>query len=252
MALPFPLEHRAFAAPGRPWIMWQKWHDLLFAHWPVPAAVLRPLVPAPLILDTFEDQAWIGVVPFRMTGIRPRCLPALPRLSAFPEINVRTYVTLGGKPGVYFLSLDASNPLAVRLARRWFRLPYQGACMKLVTKDGWINYSSARNGGTARFEGRYRPCGDVRRAPPGSLDHWLTERYCMYPVDVRGQVYRGDIHHAPWPLQPAQAEISVNTMVESLGFSLPQRPPILHFSRELHVVVWGLEGIRNQELGIRN
>src|SRR5688572_2505606 len=125
--LPFPADHRLIPAPERPWIMWQRWHDLLFAHWPVPTDVLRTIVPAPLALDTFEGQAWIGVVPFRMTGIRPRYLPALPWLSATPEINVRTYVTVNGVPGVYFFSLDAASYPAVVVARSMFRLNYRHA-----------------------------------------------------------------------------------------------------------------------------
>src|SRR5436190_21397121 len=125
MALPFPTEHRAIAPPARPWIMWQRWHDLLFAHWPLPPEVLRPLVPSGLTLDTFSGQAWISVVPFRMTGIRPRWLPAPPGMSATPELNVRTYVTVDGKPGVYFFSLDAALYPAVVVARTMFRLNYR-------------------------------------------------------------------------------------------------------------------------------
>jgi uncharacterized protein YqjF (DUF2071 family) len=225
-------------------MLWQKWHDLLFAHWPLPAETLRPLIPAPLILDTFEGQAWIGVVPFRMTGIRPRYMPPLPWLSAFPELNVRTYVTRDNKPGVFFMSLDATNVIANRLARKFFCLPYKDAAMQLVFKDGWIHYSSERTDKDqtrARFEGRYQPTGDVYRSIPGTLDHWLTERYCMYPVDPQGRVYRGNIHHPPWPLQPARAEIAVNTMTEPLGIRLPDTAPLLHFSREIHMVGWWLE-----------
>lgn len=223
--------------------MWQRWHDLLFAHWPVPVAQLAKLLPQPLEADTFEGQAWISLVPFRMTGIRPRWLPALPWLSAFPELNVRTYVTLAGKPGVYFFSLDAANPVAVRLAKYFFHLPYFDARMKLKEADGWIAYASERTDGVARFRGRYQPTGEKVDARPGSLDHWLTERYCMYPVDRHGRIYRGEIHHLPWPAQKARAEIEVNTMTEPLGLKLPTEPALVHFSRELHVVVWALERI---------
>ncbi len=127
-----------------PWIMAQSWHDLLFAHWKVDAAVLRPHVPAELEVDTFEGQSWLGVVPFRMSGVRLRWTPALPWLSAFLELNVRTYVTAQGKPGVWFFSLDAANPVAVAAARLSFHLPYFKARMTCGDVDGWIQYQSER------------------------------------------------------------------------------------------------------------
>ena len=123
--------HRPWPLPTGPWIMSQSWHDLLFAHWPIDASHLRPLIPAALEIDKFQGEAWIGVVPFRMSGVRLRATPALPTLSAFPELNVRTYVTHGGKPGVWFFSLDAANAIAVSVARAWFHLPYFNARMTL-------------------------------------------------------------------------------------------------------------------------
>ncbi len=221
--------------------MTQTWYDLLFAHWPVPAAALRPLVPAQLELDTYQGQAWIGVVPFGMTGIHARGLPALPGLSAFLELNVRTYVTRDGRPGVYFFSLDAANRAAVWAARRWFYLPYHYARMSLRETDGWYWYRSRRIHRAvepAEFVGRYRPVGNVFEAAPGSLDDWLTARYCLYSIDPRGRLFRGDIHHPPWPLQHAQAEIQVNTMTLPAGVRLPAVEPLLHFARKLKVLIW--------------
>src|SRR6266404_10006502 len=116
--------HRPWPMPAGPWAMAQSWHDLLFAHWQVDAAALRPLLPPQLQIDTFGGSAWLAVVPFRMTGVRLPGTPALPWLSAFPELNVRTYVTCDGEPGVWFFSLDAGNALAVAIARAWFHLPY--------------------------------------------------------------------------------------------------------------------------------
>jgi len=223
--------------------MAQTWHDLLFAHWPLPPSAVATRLPAGLPLDTFDGQAWIGVVPFHMTGIRLRFTPALPGLSAFPELNVRTYATVGGKPGVVFFSLDAANRVAVAAARRWFHLPYVHAHMRSRPDGEAIDYVSEREGSPATFRGRYGPSGPVVRAPPGSLDHWLTERYCLYVADGHGVLYRGEIHHAPWPLQPAWAEIAVNTMVEPTGLHLPETAPLLHFSRRLDVRVWGLEPV---------
>ena len=221
--------------------MAQSWHDLLFAHWPVPESALRAHIPAGLAIDTFGGQAWLGVVPFRMNGVRLRGTPALPWLSAFPELNVRTYVVANGKPGVWFFSLDAGNAIAVAIARAWFHLPYFQASMSCQEKSGWIEYKSERThrgAPDAILAGRYRAVGDVFSAQYGSLEHFLTERYCLYTGDRHGRITVGEIHHAPWPLQPAEAELTQNTMAQAAGFSLPADRPLLHFSKRQDVVVW--------------
>jgi uncharacterized protein len=231
--------------PNRPWAMSMRWHDLAFLHWPVEAAALRPFIPPRLELDTFEGQAWLGVTPFRMTRVRPRWLPPVPALSAFPELNVRSYVTEGGKPGVWFLSLDAGNPLAVWVARRTFHLPYYRARMSCVANDGGVTYRSLRThrgAPPASLVARYEPAGDVYRSRRGTLEHWLTERYCLYTV-AHGILYRGEIHHMPWPLQAAFVEVEVNTMAEAAGLRLPRDPPHALFARELDVVAWMLERV---------
>ncbi len=233
--------HRPWPLPPAPWVMAQRWHDLLFAHWRVPEVLLRPLLPAGLDLDTFDGSAWLGVVPFRMSGIRPRALPPLPALSAFAELNVRTYVTLNGKSGVWFFSLDATNPLAVRFARRAFHLPYMDAEMACEADGEDLRYRSRRihpGEPRAEFIGRYGPAGPAFQAVPGTLEHWLTERYCLYAADQRGRLLRAEIHHRPWPLQPAWAEVELNTMAEPLGFGLGEAPASLFFARDLEVVVW--------------
>ena len=172
--------------------MAQTWHDLLFAHWPLPPSAVRPLVPSHLALDTFDGQCWIAVTPFRMSGIRSRGLPPLPGLSRFPELNVRTYVTHGGKPGVYFFSLDAANLPAVWAARRFYHLPYFYAAMTSQERGGSIHYSSHRYRGPAEFRGHYRPTTAAWTPGGGSIEHWLTERYCLYTTH-HGQVLRGEI-----------------------------------------------------------
>jgi uncharacterized protein YqjF (DUF2071 family) len=220
--------------------MAQSWHDLLFAHWPVDTAALRPLLPPQLQIDTFEGQAWLAVVPFRMTGVRLHGTSAMPWLSAFPELNVRTYVTCGGKPGVWFFSLDAGNSLAVATARAWFHLPYFRARMICAEKEDWIQYESERTHSgepTVLLKGRYRPVGDAFSPHPGTLEHFLAERYCLYTTDGRGQIIRGEIHHPPWRLQHAEAELARNSMTESLGIALTSRP-LLHFARRQDVLVW--------------
>ena len=226
--------------------MAQIWHDLLFAHWPPPAETLRWSLPSALEVDTFDGHAWIGVVPFRMSGVRLRATPAIPGLSAFPELNVRTYVTSGGKPGVWFFSLDAANSLAVKVARAWFHLPYFRARMRSEDLRGQINYSSQRNHRGASFAqlaAQYRPTSAPFTAVPGTLEHFLTERYCLYAMESKGKIMRGEIHHAPWKLQHAESEISRNTMAEAAGFTLPNEKPLLHFSRRQDVVVWSPEQV---------
>ena len=221
--------------------MAQRWHELLFAHWPVAADVLRPLIPQSLEVDMREGQGWLGVIPFHMTGVRLRGTPAMPFVSAFPELNVRTYVVCEGKPGVWFFSLDAGNALAVAVARMWFHLPYFRARMQNARKGGWIAYRSERTHSGApgaELALRYRPCDAEREPEPGSLAHWLTERYCLYAADGRGRLFRGEIHHPRWKLRSAVAEIERNTMAEALDIELPAIEPVLYFAERQEVVVW--------------
>lgn len=243
-------QERTWQVPRRRWAMAMSWHDLAFLHWPVDPAVLRPLIPEALEIDTFDGRAWIGIVPFRMTGVRPRWLPNLPRLSRFAELNVRSYVTASGKPGVWFHSLDAANAIAVWAARKTFCLPYYRARIAHSQQDGWFHYESSRThrgGGDARFVARYRPTGDVYHSEPGTLDRWLTARYCLYCADRHGRLWRGEIDHAPWPLQPAEAEVETNTMTTPLGVTLPDRQPLVHFSRRIDAVAWALEPVEERD-----
>ena len=236
-----PTDHRPWPPPDRPWAMAMRWHDLMFMHWPVPPAALRPLVPARLDLDAYDGHAWLGVVPFRMTGVRPRFVPPIPGVSAFPELNVRTYVTDEDKPGIWFFSLDAHNPIAVRLARATFSLPYFDAEMSCRACHGEVAYTSVRThrgAPEARFAGRYRPVGEPFNSRPGTLEHFLTERYCLYSAGGTGNVYRGDIHHHRWPLQRAEAGVESPAMTEPLGGTLPKTEPLLHFSRRLDTLAW--------------
>ena len=234
--------HRPWPQPHGPWVMTQNWHDLLFAHWSVDAAALRTKIPPQLEIDSFSGQAWMAVVPFRMSGVRLRGTPSLPWLSKFPELNVRTYVVKDGKPGVWFFSLDAGNFLAVAIARAWFHLPYFRARMSCEERDGWIYYKSERTRGAgpeATLEGRYRPIGKTFESKPGSLEHFLTERYCLYTTGSEGRIICGEIHHPPWKLQSAEAEFTRNTMSEAAVVSVPaKKPPLLHFARRQDVIVW--------------
>jgi|ERR1035438_4000332 uncharacterized protein YqjF (DUF2071 family) len=235
------IAHRPWPFPTRPWIMAQSWHDLLFAHWPSDSVALRPHIPAALELDVFHGQAWIAVVPFRMSGVRLRGTPALPWLSAFPELNVRTYVVADGKPGVWFFSRDAQNPIAVAIARAWFHLPYFRARMHCANLGGSIQYPSHRThrgANPAMLQAKYHSTGEIFESRQGSLEHFLTERYCLYAATPRGRILRGEIHHPPWQLQPADCDFQQNSMTESIGIVLPSRRPLLHFARRQDIVVW--------------
>ncbi len=228
--------------PGgtRPWVMIQRWHDLLFAHWRCPIADLRPLVPQPLDIDTFDGSAWIGVIPFSMSGVRMRAAPPLPTANAFPEINVRTYVTLDGRPGVWFFSLDCASMLAVVGARLGVHLPYFRATMRVMKHGATVTYRSERwamAGGPAVFAATYEPAGAAFMPQPGTLDHFLTERYCLYSASGK-RIWRGDIVHPKWDLQPATARIERNSMIAAAGVGAPGHAPLLHFAAFQDVRVW--------------
>jgi uncharacterized protein YqjF (DUF2071 family) len=235
------LEHRPWPPPRRGWVMGQTWEDLLFAHWRVPLEAVRAHVPAELEVELRDGSAWIAITPFRLTGLRARGTLPLPRVSSFLEVNVRTYVRAAdGKPGIWFFSLDASSRLAVEAARRTYKLPYFHARMSATRRGEWIEYECARIEERGRvFSGRYRPVGAVFNAEPDSLEWFLTERYCLYTTDERGVVHRAEIHHEPWPLQAAEAEIELTTLspIELDG------APLCHFSRRQDVVVWPLEPV---------
>jgi uncharacterized protein YqjF (DUF2071 family) len=240
--------HRPWPLPDGPWVMAQRWSNLLFVHRRVDVDALRALVPRELTVDVRDGEAWVSVTPFYLSHLRPRGIPPLPWVSEFPELNVRTYVTVGGKPGVYFFSLDAGNPLAVYGARALYRLPYFRASMSVrEARDGTIHYRSRRTHRTAapaEFVARYRPAGPVTHSKPGTLDHWLTERYCLYALDTSRRVFRAEIHHHPWPLQPAELEVERDTMAAAAGLTLSSEPPRLSFSRRLDVLVWAPERVK--------
>jgi uncharacterized protein len=237
------VDHRPWPLPESRWIMTQTWHDLLFAHWPVDAVQVRSKIPAGMELDLFGGQAWLGVIPFRMTNVAPRGVPALPVVSAFNELNVRTYVTRDGKPGIWFFSLDADRSLAVAAARTLFHLPYFTADMELAHEGNGIAFRSRRTAsGTppAELQARYEPAGPIEEPARGSLEYFLTERYCLYTLDRHSHVCRLDIHHPRWPLEIASGTIVVNTMADAAGIRLPDSPPLLHFSRRQDMMAWPL------------
>jgi hypothetical protein len=244
-------EHRPWPLPSSRWTMTQRWNDLLFAHWPVPAAEITPLIPSGLTVDTFDGSAWVGVVPFWMDQIRTRGLPAIPGANRFPELNLRTYVREphSNIAGVYFFSLDAGNPLAVAFARTFYKLPYYWAKMKIEHADDHeFLYTSERRFSQpkARFRARYRSLGQA--ADKQEMEQFLTERYALYTADRGGALFKGNIHHLPWPLERAEAEFEINELPAVHGITLPDTPPLLHYSRELVVYVWALEPLPKPHL----
>ena len=232
---------RPWPLPSGRWVLKQNWHDVLFAHWSLSPDEIRPFVPPQLPLDTLNGRAWVGLVPFRMTGIRLRGMPALPWVSSFPEMNLRTYVRLGDRSGVHFLSLDGDSRLGVAVARRWFRVPYYRAKMRLYRQGETIHFWSRRQhkgAPSAVFKGSYAPTGDPFRPGPGTLEHWLVERYCLFSVDPRGRILLGEIHHPPWELRKARMQASENTVGAGVGLDLNRPPEHLAYSGDQQAVFW--------------
>ncbi len=234
-------DHRPYPLPAGRWVMGQRWHDLLFAHWRVEPASIQRLLPAPLEVDTYDGSAWIAVVPFAMTDVRARGLPGIPPVATFLELNVRTYVRTGGLDGVYFFSLDAASRLAVAAARRWFHLPYFNARMALRRRDDWIDYQSSRTHQGADPAGlriSYRPVDQAEIPAPGSIESWSVDRYRLIVSRPDGRTMTGEIHHAPWQLQPAECRIHLNSMADWLGLSLKRDPDHVRFARFQDVLIW--------------
>jgi uncharacterized protein YqjF (DUF2071 family) len=227
------VDHRPWPLNPRPWVMGQTWERLLFAHWPLAPDVLRPHVPAHLEIEQYEGSAWLGITPFRLVGLRLRGLPPAPGLSNFLELNCRTYVRHDGRPGIWFFSLDASSRLAVEAAQRMYGLPYRHA---QITFENGV-FTLYRPGGETYFAASYRGLGAPSTPRPGSLEHFLAERYCLY-AGREGEL-RADIHHLPWQVQEAEAEL------EQVGISpFPiEGDPLFHYGHHQDVVVWATERI---------
>jgi uncharacterized protein len=236
-------------------VMYQSWRSLLFLHWAFRPEEIRPLLPAGLglELDTFGGQAYVGLVPFMMQGVRPKGLPAVPWLSNFHETNVRTYVHRNGRdPGVWFFSLEAANPIAVALARAWFSLPYYYARMRLDSRlvvddrgrlGGPIAYSSERRtrrpvSATNRIDARVLP-EEPHAAVVGTLEHFLLERYLLYAVRG-GHLYSGQVHHTSYPVQAAEVDAFEESMLATIGLSRPEKWPLVHFARGVDVEIFRL------------
>ncbi|GAC1540338.1 MAG: DUF2071 domain-containing protein [Candidatus Velthaea sp.] len=220
-----------------PWLLDMQWRDVLFAHWRTDAGLLQRTLPAGVTLDCYDDTAWLSVVPFRMSRVRPRGLPVLPGFGDVLEINLRTYVRIGDLRLVWFYSLDAASPIVVRSARTFTGLPYFDATIATSERDGEISYTSRRTGrasSPARFRARYRPQAAVFAAQPGSLPAFLHERYGFVTQRGRALVY-GEVRHAPWIMSDATISIADNTLGDTIGHPLPAVPDACFFARGMRV-----------------
>lgn len=232
-------EHRPISAPDSPWVMQQVWKDLLFLHYKIPYDLLRNFVPPSLHLDQFEGECWISISPFKMRNVRLRYFPPIPSAYNFLELNLRTYVKYQGRPGIYFFSLDTSSTIAALAARIVF-LPYFRASMYMKYACGHFNFKSYRksSNNSATFKVAYSPSTKKFIADKGTLNYWLVERYCMFQEIQGKRIISIDIHHLQWILHKANADVSENTLAESVGFTIPDQQPIIHFAKYQKVLVW--------------
>lgn len=229
--------HRPYPLPDMNWMMTQEWHHTLFVHWQVPAASLREHIPQELEIDTFDGSAWVGIVPFQVKNTRGRFMPGIPFFSSYLEVNVRTYVKYGPRTGVYFFSLDANQLLAVLGAKAIFGLNYKQANIKFKVKDHFELHSIRAAEESAKLDLRYKPVSEVSFAEQGTLEHWFTERYCLWTK--RGsQLVRGDIHHTKWELQQARAEISQQMLIPFINQGLLTKQPLLHYNKYKQAFFW--------------
>lgn len=239
--------HRPWPVPDRKWRWRQVWTHLAFVHWEIPPAALAPHLPDGLEIDLFDGTAWIGLVPFDSKSFTQRPLPPLPDAVHLPELNVRTYVTIGGKPGVWFLSLDIPGSLAVFGARSYFFLPYFRARMEAREEKGAVHFCSEREETSDRrqFEAVYQPVSGSA-LPPDPFDQWATERYCLYSADTHGHLHRAEIHHQPWSLAPAEIEIRINTYLDGLETGA-QHPRVL-FAQRQETLIWPPRKLSNETI----
>ncbi|GAB3792554.1 YqjF family protein [Virgibacillus kimchii] len=231
------IEHRNSPMPKGPWLMTQKWEDLLFLNFPVSAETMRQQIPERLELDTYEGKAWITVIPFRITDMRMRMLPSFPYIRKFLELNVRTYVKKDGVPGIYFFSLDASKLLPV-LGAKLTTLPYYYAKMDMKKKGDWFHYYSKRRSlDNPEFKGQYRPASKPFYPEAGTLNHWLVERYYLW-TGVGNILLTGGIHHLPWKVAEAEAHVQQEDYPPFLSHTNEDEKMVYLYASSIRVLFW--------------
>ena len=231
--------HRTWALPAGKWAYYQEWNHVLFLHWKVSARELQTLLPAHLTLDLYEGTAWVSLVPFTMEKMRPNGMPAFTPISNFHEINVRTYVTAEGKPGVYFLNIEAQKYLSAYIARKTSGLPYEKSVIKRAINHSQHTYTSTNQVKAFQLNAAFETGSPITHKPP--LNTWLTERYCLYLGD-NGQLYRYQIHHHPWELQEVQIK-NLTTAYAIGNISLHTPPDLAHYSKGVQVIAWKREKV---------
>ena len=234
--------HRPWPLPEAPWRWRQTWSNLAFLHYRVNADSIASWLPSELMLESFDGSAWVSVVPFMMEDVAPRSLPSPPPLNSFQELNLRTYVTDGRKAGVWFFSLDADCTPMVLGGRGLYGLPYYRANIDHQISDGVHSFSSRRWSKGVRFEARYAARGPLFSASPGSFEHWVTERYCLYSAR-RGALICVDVHHQQWPLQPAEVEVRACDLFQAAAIQQSGEPPICHYSPGVAVISFSPERV---------
>lgn len=237
---------RPFPIPDGPWLVTQTWNNLLFSHWPIPSKIIKEHLPSSLEVDLFDGQAWVGIIPFYVNHMRIRGLPSIPYFHAYVELNVRTYVTYKGTPGIYFFSLDANKWMHVIGAKIGAFLPYRYASMDMKEENHIIHFYSRRK--HTKSEGEqlkltYQSSSEIYLPNPDSLEYWLFERYCFFTS--RGNyLYRGDIHHDRWRVSDAKVMIHANSMASFLPHKYIESQPLVHFSRKKQVFAWALKRLQ--------
>jgi len=230
----------AITPPSGPWLWSQSWRDLLFCHWQVPAPLLQRHLPDRLQIDTHSGMGWVSAVAFRITGVRRRWLPSVPPVSSFLELNLRTYVLHDGEPAICFLSIHAGKRSVVRLARWFTPLPYRFANIRYARRPERFRFQSSclDNLGDIVFDIVFAPVSAQRLAPPGSLDAWLLERYCLYAADKKGSLFRTVVQHPPWQYSEPATRITANNIGRPFGLDLSRTPELTHFSPGVHALIW--------------
>jgi uncharacterized protein YqjF (DUF2071 family) len=223
--------HRTYPLPDKPWKQYQQWHENLLMHWKVPSSALSDFIPKGLTIDTFDKQPWVSIIAFSVKNLRPRFLPPLPLISNFHEVNFRTYVTRGGIPGIYFLSIEASKLLPALLARLFIGIPY----IKSDINRSAGTYYAKNASQHLELKTAYSPLESLESRT--ALDYWLTERHALYQQNG-SKLHRLDIHHKPWPLQHMAIDVRITGYL-SASNALTTAPHLVHYAKRLDVVVWG-------------